>query len=135
MIMCPYHNFPLNNNQKNFKLLGITLGRDKERNTELNITTKYKNISKSLDRWSQRNLSIIGKILVSKTHGMAKIVHTMTTTQMTGKQLIDLQRILTEFVWSKKPAKVKLSVLISPYEEGGLKAFDVECQYKALRIP
>ena len=128
-------NMPFKLQTHNFKVLGITLGRDTTTKTEANITSKFVTISKSLNRWSQRNLSLIGKILVTKTHAVAKMVHAMTIMPVTSTQRKELQKILTKFIWSGKPPKVKHNVIITPYDEGGLQALDIECQYKALRLP
>ena len=121
--------------KQTIKLLGISLGRDKQQTNNDNVDNKLANISKTLDRWSQRRLSLLGKILVTKTHAVAKIVHVMSITTMSKDQLTALQRLLTRFIWSKKPPKVKHSVMIAPQNEGGIKALDVVSQYKALRLP
>ena len=118
-----------------FKILGITLGRDNTTKTESNVSNKLVSMQKCLVRWSQRNLSLLGKILVTKTHAVAKLVHTMTIINMSKAQIHDIQKTLNRFIWSNKPARVKHSVLASSFEEGGLNSLDVECQYKALRIP
>ena len=126
---------PFKQNTENITLLGITMGRKTELNEEKNIIEKQKSIEQKLNRWSQRNLSLIGKILVAKTFGMSKLIHAMSITVVSKQHLRETQKIINKFIWSGKPAKVKHTALINDYDEGGLRAPDVECQYKALKMP
>ena len=121
--------------KNNFKVLGITLGRDKEVNESKNIAARYTQIDYTLTRWSQRQLSLIGKILITKSHAMSKLIHTMSITAVSKDKLQDIQQKLSKFVWSGKPPKVRHNVLICQNDEGGLNALDVISQYKALRLP
>ena len=116
-------------------MLGITLGRNKEINESKNIGIRNTQIDYTLNRWSQRQLSLIGKILITKSHAMSKLIHTMSITEVPKDKLKDVQQKISKFVWSGKPPKVRHNVLICPYDEGGLSALDVTCQYKALKIP
>ena len=126
---------PFKHNTNNLTLLGITLGRQTEYNKQQNITEKQISITKKLNRWSQRNLSLIGKILVAKTYAMSKFNHTMSMTVVPRQELRATQKLINKFIWAGKPAKVKHTALINDYTEGGLRAPDVECQYKALKMP
>ena len=92
-------------------------------------------MSNKLNRWSQRQVSIIGKILVAKTFCMSKFIHSMIITLVPKEDLNKTQQILNKFIWGGKPAKVKHTSLINDYSEGGLRAPDVVCQYKALKMP
>ena len=119
----------------NFKVLGITIGKNKEINQSRNVAVKNTQIDYTLTRWSQRQLSLIGKILITKAHAMSKLIHTMSITEVPKDKLKYVQQKVTKFIWSGKPPKVRHNVLVCPYKEGGLNALDVDCQYKALKIP
>ena len=121
--------------ENNFKLLGITLGRNKEVNNTRNIDVKHTHMDYTLTRWSQRQLSLIGKILITKSHAMSKMVHTMSIVDVHQDKIKETQQKINRFVWSGKPPKVKQSVLICKYDEGGLNALEVTSQYKALKMP
>ena len=45
-----------------------------------------------------------------------------------------LQNIFFRFLWNSKPDKIKRSVIIDPYETGGLKMPQVESFCKALKM-
>ena len=44
------------------------------------------------------------------------------------------QQKINQFIWNEKIANVKRNTLISSFQEGGLKAPDLESQNKALRL-
>ena len=117
------------------KLLGITLGRNVAKQEQENITDKIVKMERTLNRWSQRHLSTIGKILVSKSHGVSKVIHTMSIKPISNPQLNKIQQTLNRFIWSNKPAKVKHAALCAPLNRGGLNALDVVSHYKAMRLP
>ena len=116
-------------------LLGITLGRDENKKYSQNVSEKCINMRKKLNRWSQRQLSLVGIILVTKSYAILKLIHTMTATVVREEDIRSIQQVVNKFIWSNKPAKVNHDVMINPLEEGGLNAIDIESQYKALKLP
>ena len=48
--------------------------------------------------------------------------------------LDDLQLLHIEFIWEGKRPKVKCSMLIGNYEEGGFKDVDLPSEFKSLKI-
>ena len=116
-------------------LLGINLGQDKNINYHHNVSEKCITMQQNLNRWSQRQLSLVGKILVTKSYAISKLIHTMTAMVVHKEDIRSIQQAVNKFIWSNKPAKVKHDVLINPLVEGGLNAIDIECQYKALKLP
>ena len=96
----------------NFKILGITLGRNKEINQSRNIIAKNTQIDYTLARWSQRQLSLVGKILITKSHAISKMIHTMSITEVPKDKLKDIQQKVSKFVYSRKPPKVRQNVMV-----------------------
>ena len=65
-------------------LLGINLGRHE--NGKKYTTTMYpKRASNCKIRWSQRQLSLFGKISVTKSYATSKLIHTITATVVKEK--------------------------------------------------
>ena len=50
------------------------------------------------------------------------------------EQILQIENLISDFIWAGRPAKVKKTALISQYEEGGLKAPDIKTIIKAQRI-
>ena len=55
---------------KNLFLLGIEIGRNEQQRETTNITQRVNNIKVIFTRWKQRNLSLIGKILILRTYAL-----------------------------------------------------------------
>ena len=119
--------------QDSFNMLGIYIGRNKNKNNISNFTQKISKMTTKLQIWSQRNLSIVGRALVSKTHGISSLIYSLSMTDAEAGQLKTAQKALNNFLWNWKPPKVKHNVMISV--ESGLKTIDIESQAKALRLP
>ena len=93
-----------------------------------------------LKKWMCRNLTLEGKILIIKTYGLSQLIYNLQCYGILQKDLVLIERLIFKFIWSKDWSKlrvcerIKRSVLKAEYEEGGLKAPDVECLDKALKL-
>jgi hypothetical protein len=87
-----------------------------------------------------RNLSLGGKILIIKIYGHSQLIYNLQCYGILQKELVLVERLIFKFVWSKDWYKVhackriKRSVLKAEYEEGELKAPDIECLDKSLKL-
>ena len=117
-----------------FNILGIFVGRDKKSKDKYNFHDKIMNMRKSFNIWSGRNLTLFGRILVSKTHGLSNLIYSLTMTESNIATCQSAQKEVTQYIWGYKPPKVKHSTLIGKIEQGGAKAIDVEIMRKALGI-
>jgi hypothetical protein len=87
-----------------------------------------------LDMWSQRDLSLIGKITILKSLAFSKIIYQcgmITPPQHFLEHIID---IAYKFIWNNKNDKVKRKTLIADYQHGGLKMLDINSFVKAQKI-
>jgi hypothetical protein len=92
---------------------------------------RAKEFKRILDMWSQRDLSLIGKITILKSLAFSKIIYQcgmMTTTTQFCDFITD---IAYNFIWNNKPDKIKRQTIIADYEKGGLKMLDVSSFFKA----
>jgi hypothetical protein len=48
--------------------------------------------------------------------------------------LNDIEKIFYKFLWNGKKDKIKRSIIINEYEEGGLKMPNIQSFYKALKM-
>jgi hypothetical protein len=48
--------------------------------------------------------------------------------------LNDIEKIFYKFLWNGKKDKIKRSIIINEYEEGGLKMTNIQSFYKALKM-
>jgi hypothetical protein len=105
-----------------------------------NILSKVEKFELQLKKWMCRNLSIEGKILIIKTYGLSQLIYNLQCYGILQKELVLVERLIFRFVWSKDWSKlhvcerIKRSVLKAEYEEGGLKAPDIVCLDRSLKL-
>ena len=70
-----------------------------------------------------RGLTLAGKILIFKTMALSKILY-IATVKVSSKLVLDeLDLNQEEFIWDSKRPKIKHSILIANYSEGGYKSW------------
>jgi hypothetical protein len=116
---------------KEVHALGITFSYDNDIMNLKNLIGKIKSFKQVLNMWSQRDLSLIGKITILKSLAFSKIIYPCGMLY-TPKFVIDqLIKIAYAFIWNSKPNKIKRNTLIADYKNGGLKMLDIESFIKA----
>ena len=71
-------------------------------------------------------MTIIGKILVSKTYGVSNLILSKTMEDVSQDILEGAQREISKFIWGYKPAKIRHSTFIGGEEQGGLRSIDIK---------
>ena len=79
------------------------------------------NMRKSFNIWLSRNLTLFGRILVSKTHGLSNLIYILTMTESNISICQSAQKEIIQYIWGYKPPKVKHSTLIGQIGQGELK--------------
>ena len=118
-----------------FNMLGIYVGRGKEEKEQLNFYNKILKMNNVLRMWSQRDLSLCGRILTTKTFGISNLVCSLSMMDADRDVITSAQRELNRFIWHYKTTKVKHSAMMATLGELGLNSIDMESQAKALRLP
>ena len=101
------------------KALGIWFLTDSDRMQQLNIDERIKKLQTVLNIWSQRNLSLKGKITVIQTLALSQILYVSSVLYITDEVISQVQNIINKYLWGNKPAKIKQSATIGDIEEGG----------------
>jgi hypothetical protein len=117
-----------------FNMLGIHLGRCNESNNTQNLWNKIAKMTKHFNIWNGRNLTLMGKILISKTYGISNLIYSLTMVDVDTDIKEKAQKELSRFIWNAKPPKIKHSTLIVPIEKGGLKTVDFNTMVQSLRL-
>ena len=123
------------------KILGLFFSNKcSANNIEKNWDTRINNILKIFGKWSNRNLSIIGKIHIVKTFGLSQVVFLMKSLDL-PKEVIDrIKLIFFKFIWKKKMddkkafEKVKRNVLCNDFMEGGLRMLDMNLFHDSILL-
>ena len=115
-------------------MLGIELGKDVHTCNKLNIESKVNKLSTKLNMWSQRSLTLVGKILISKAFGISNLVYSLSCVTSKNDDIKQAQQVVNNFIWSQGTAKIKHTTLIGNYDSAGLNAPDLMTMRKTLRL-
>ena len=113
-------------------VLGLPFG-----NMRVNLSlwqSKQSSIRKSLIPWKLCNLSLKGKVIVIKQIMLPKITYAANIYPPCNNVLMELKKILEDFLWSGKRPKVPTQILYRPICFGGLSLTNLVLYTKSLRL-
>ena len=116
------------------KTLGIIFSNDKTKLIKNNLLPKLNDFVNCLKRWNHRKLSLMGKVTVVKTFALPKLIYPLTVLDNPTEEII--KKIKTEifnFIWESKLDKIKRSVLMQNYKNGGLRLLNIDYFIEALK--
>ena len=91
-------------------------------------------MQKTLNMWSQRDLSIVGSIKVIKTLALSEMVFICSVMNTPKDFSEEVNKITFDFIWNHKPAKIKKTTLIKQKTAGGLDMKDFSLFDTALKL-
>ena len=103
------------------KLLGITLTNSEKESIEENFLPKLKVMKNLLNQWSQRSLSLKGKITVINSLIISLFIYPITIIETPPTVLDEIDEAITHFLWGGKKPKIAKNVIEKQIEDGGLK--------------
>lgn len=119
--------------QSDAKILGIWFSTVMDNNKNYNnnfkgILSKAKQVCSS---WSHRSLSIKGKVTVANSLITSLFQYPCAYIHTPPEVFKERKRILTNFIWNNRKAKIAYNTLIQPVADGGLNLFDLETRTEA----
>ena len=119
--------------KQTFKILGINFNTDLTKMIKKNYTPKMQTLENMIKQW-ERTLTPLGKITAIKVLMIPLFNHLFFTLPTPEQDIIDyVNRILFNFLWGSK-AKIKKSVVIKQYDEGGLRMVNLQAFIEALKL-
>ena len=116
-----------------FKALGIWFTTDTKVCTELNLEDRLKNMETLINIWRSRNLSLKGKTTIIKTLILPQIQFLFSMIYIPDNIIERIDKMLFNFLWDNKTAKIKKLTMIAPIEDGGLGMIDVHEVHRAAK--
>ena len=104
---------------EDINVLGVTISHQDivEKNYSM-LVNKTKQV---LNSWSNRNLSLLGKVQVVNTMVASQMVYKMMVLPMMPRNIIkNIENLIRSYIWSGKKSKISFSILQNPKREGGL---------------
>ena len=114
------------------KILGLHLG------TQLSINRNFQEMTtkmtKTLHRWSTRDLSLRGRVTVVNQLVASKMIYTAQIFPIPQTTLRIMQTILLTFIFNGKKQRIPSNILYLPIAEGGLNLVHLERKARAIRL-
>ena len=114
------------------KILGVYFSNyERAGKLEQNWVGKIDKIIRCIKSWEKRDLSIVGKIIVTKTFLLSQFIFVMQALLLPLNILKNINTILFKFIWKKRLSnkkafeKVRRDVLCDNYSEGGLNMINI----------
>ena len=82
-------------------------------------------IKKLAENWSLRRLTLFGKVTVIKAFLGSQLAYVLTPLRTCEKTLKEINDLLFKFLWDGKVDKIKRTVMINDYKDGGAKMLDI----------
>ena len=114
--------------------LGVTLNSNGTVDRQ-NFTKVIEKLRQVCSIWYNRLLTLMGKVLVINTlMGSLFVYKMMSLGNMDNDQLEEAIKIIQEFLWNGKKARISYSTLIKRKDQGGLRLVDLQVKQKTLKI-
>ena len=116
------------------KALGVFVSYDDKAAEKANFVIKLEQLSRQLHWWKARALSLVGRILIVKSIAISKLAFLSSVLKVPEWVVKSVNEMIYGFVWNSKQDKVKRSVFIQEYKNGGMNMTDFETVVKAKKI-
>ena len=126
--------------QKEVKINGVFFQQDEQDSQRRNVQDVARKIQKKLEPWSRRGMTLIGKILLTKTFGISQIVYIMQILSLNEDDLKLLNSVLYKFMWNrhfkaaKAPERIKRDIIKMPIKLGGFGMLDLKEMDNSIKL-
>ena len=94
---------------------------------------KKEKISKIIENWQFRRLTLLGKIIVIKSLLASQLIYSLSPLPTTSGYLKEINSLLYKFLWNGKCNKIERIHMINDYPKGGLKMLDIHSFNNAVK--
>ena len=116
-----------------FKLLGVNFDVDLDKVIDINYSGKITQLKRIIQIWKRRYLTPLGKISVIKSLLLPLFNHLFISLPNPNSGIIkQINSLLYEFLW-EGPAKIKNSIVVKEYLDGGLKMVNLVAFIRSLK--
>ena len=117
------------------KILGVRhFSCDEKKNNDLNFNLKLRKLQTRLDMWRARDLTLFGRVLIIKSLGLSKIIHSISNIEAPDGIAGAVRKNLFNFIWKNKKDRIKRTSLYQDLEKGGICMTDVDLMFRSLRL-
>uniref|UniRef100_A0A9J8DK74 Reverse transcriptase domain-containing protein n=1 Tax=Cyprinus carpio carpio TaxID=630221 RepID=A0A9J8DK74_CYPCA len=120
--------------KRHVKYLGVDICKSDADRLHHNFQPRLDNIKKILCCWLQRDLTIYGRVLLTKAEGILRLVYPAFSLYVDQKTIKMINSLLFRFIWKNKTEYVQRKSIIRNYKEGGLNALDFNIINQTFKI-
>lgn len=129
--MSSINNIPV---KSTFTYLGIVIDKNEKSRNNLNFDPIVEQITKKFNMWLMRDLSLNGRVLLSKAEGISRAVYVSLALGMPTTVFKKLDKTLFNFIWRNKCHYLKKEVLCNTRQNGGLEVLCFETVNNTFKI-
>ena len=119
---------------KPINVLGVNISVNKSELQKINYEEILSKAYAILKKWSQRHLSLIGKVLIVNSLIGSLFVYKMTVLPIIDTKYINkLNQVISQFIWNKGQPKIALKTLQCNKSDGGLGLVSLKTRDLALK--
>ena len=116
------------------KILGVHFSYDEKQNNDLNFNLKLRKLQTRLDMWRARDLTLFGRVLIIKSLGLSKIIHSVSNIEAPDGIAGAVRKNLFNFIWKNKKDRIKRTTLYQDLEKGGTRMTALDLMFRSLRL-
>ena len=117
---------------EDINVLGVTIAHDNL--ISKNYDMLLQKVTRVLNSWENRGLTLIGRTLVVNTMVMSLFVYKMMVLPTIPEPIIKrIENEIRKYLWSGRKAKIAYKILQNPIEQGGLNLADLKVKDLALK--
>lgn len=114
------------------KVLGIDIANDMQEVAQTNYELTISKVESVLRPWVHRGLTLSGKVMVINSLVASLFVYKMAALpSLPGEVIARYDKIIHNFLWNGKRAKISTDILVKPREHGGLRLVNLQCRDNA----
>jgi len=113
------------NTVKSMKINGIIFNEDETETYTINWNKANKNLTDQLIRWTKRNLTILGKILIVKTYGISQTLYLARVLPPNDFTIKAIEKTMDKYIWTnsmlgnKAPNRIRKRIMTNALSRGG----------------
>lgn len=116
------------------KYLGVFIVKDQISRMNENLVPLISLVQQKCNLWRQRDLTITGRVLLSKAEGLSRLVYASSALEVLKYICTKIDKTLFDFIWKRKSHLIRKNVMINKLSNGGFNVLDFHTLNSTFKI-